>query len=155
SRPSTSATSARGARAAAAPPPPSGAAAPAVAAPRAHAAAPRWQRRKDARPGELLAAALELFVEKGYAATKLEDVARRAGVTKGTMYLYFESKEALFKAVVRANVLPHLEHAEQFVAAHQGTTRDLLVEFMRGWMQTMYHTPLSGLCKLVISESAN
>jgi AcrR family transcriptional regulator len=141
------------------PQPPSGVSVTQAVAPvREHAApvaAPRWQRRKDARPGELLAAALEQFVEKGYAATKLEDVARRAGVTKGTMYLYFESKEALFKAVVRANVLPRLEHAEQLVAAHQGNARDLLVQFLRGWMDTLYHTPLSGLAKLVISESAN
>ena len=52
----------------------------------------RWTRRKDARPAELLAAALDLFVERGYAATRLDDVARRAGVSKGTLYLYFESK---------------------------------------------------------------
>jgi AcrR family transcriptional regulator len=62
---------------------------------------PRWQRRKEARPGEILAAALEAFVERGYAATKLEDVARRAGITKGTMYLYFATKADLFEAVVR------------------------------------------------------
>ena len=65
------------------------------------AARPRWERRKEARPAELLAAALELFVEKGYAGTRLDDVAQRAGVSKGTLYLYFENKEDLFKAVVR------------------------------------------------------
>ena len=53
---------------------------------------PRWKRRKDARPGEIVAAALEVFGERGFAATKLTDVARRAGVTKGTVYLYFDSK---------------------------------------------------------------
>jgi len=62
------------------------------------------ERRKEARPGELLHAALELFVEKGYAATRAEEVARRAGVSKGTLFLYFSSKEELFKAVVRANI---------------------------------------------------
>jgi AcrR family transcriptional regulator len=60
----------------------------------------------------LLAAALELFVERGYAATRLEDVATRAGVSKGTLYLYFDGKESLFKSVVRANMLPLLDQAE-------------------------------------------
>ena len=58
-------------------------------------AKPRWKRRKDARPGEIVAAALDVFGERGFAATKLADVARRAGVTKGTVYLYFDTKEAL------------------------------------------------------------
>jgi len=62
---------------------------------------PRWERRKDARPQELLAAALNQFVERGYAGTRLEDVAKSAGVSKGTLYLYFANKEELFKAVVR------------------------------------------------------
>ncbi|MFA5915908.1 MAG: helix-turn-helix domain-containing protein, partial [Burkholderiales bacterium] len=73
---------------------------------------PRWARRKDARPEEIIAAALELFVERGYAATRLDDVAARAGVSKGTLYLYFENKEDLFKAVVRGNMLPMLQHGE-------------------------------------------
>ena len=116
---------------------------------------PRWQRRKEARPGEILEAALGQFVEKGYAATKLEDVARRAGVTKGTMYLYFESKDALFKAVVLANVVPALERAEHLIAEFQGSSRDLLVQYMRGWMDSVYHSALSGLPKLLMSEAAN
>jgi AcrR family transcriptional regulator len=62
---------------------------------------PRWERRKEARPQELLSAAVELFVERGFASTRLEDVAKRAGVSKGTLYLYYTNKEDLFKAVVR------------------------------------------------------
>jgi Bacterial regulatory proteins, tetR family len=69
---------------------------------------PRWERRKDARPGELTAAALEPFVGKGFAATRLDDVAKRAGVSKGTLYLYFESKEELFKAVMPRALSPGL-----------------------------------------------
>ena len=69
---------------------------------------PRWERRKEARPQELLAAAIDLFVERGFAATRLEDVARRAGVSKGTLYLYYTNKEELFKAVVRESILPFL-----------------------------------------------
>jgi AcrR family transcriptional regulator len=60
----------------------------------------------------LLEAAIDLFVERGYAATRLEDVARRAGVSKGTLYLYYENKEELFKAVVRSNIVPVIGEAE-------------------------------------------
>lgn len=74
------------------------------------------KRRKDARPGELMRAALEVFVERGFAATRLDEVAQRAGVSKGTVYLYFESKEALFKAAVEAAMTPALEAAEALAA---------------------------------------
>ena len=65
-----------------------------------------------ARPGEIVAAALASFADRGYAATKLEDVAAAAGVSKGTIYLYFPTKEDLFRAVVRQAVLPNVEAAE-------------------------------------------
>src|SRR6266446_9150571 len=75
----------------------------------------RWRRRKDARPGEILTAALACFAERGFAATRLDDVALRAGVTKGTVYLYFQNKEELFKAVVRQELLPNIARAEAMV----------------------------------------
>jgi AcrR family transcriptional regulator len=115
----------------------------------------RWRRRKEDRPREILEAALELFVEHGFAAAKLEDVAQRAGVTKGTMYLYFASKEALFKAVVRAAVVPTLERAEQALAEHRGSSRELLDSLLREWWRTMEGSRTSGLPKLMISEAAN
>jgi AcrR family transcriptional regulator len=83
---------------------------------------PRWTRRKEARPQELLAAALELFVERGYAATRLDDVASRAGVTKGTLYLYFPSKEDLFFAMVRENLLPVLDEAQALIDGWAGSS---------------------------------
>jgi AcrR family transcriptional regulator len=67
---------------------------------------PRWRRRKEERPAEIVAAALESFAERGFAATRLDDIAARAGVTRGTLYLYFSSKEDLFKAVVRQSIVP-------------------------------------------------
>src|SRR3989454_10544736 len=85
---------------------------------------PRWKRRKDARPGEIVAAALEVFGERGFAATKLADVARRAGVTKGTVYLYFASKEALFKAGGRETMVPVIARGEAFARAFTGTARE-------------------------------
>ena len=68
--------------------------------------APRWERRKESRPAELIAAALDLFVERGFAATRLDEVAARAGVSKGTLYLYFDSKEDLFKAMIADRAAP-------------------------------------------------
>jgi AcrR family transcriptional regulator len=116
---------------------------------------PRWQRRKEERPSEILAAAMEEFVEHGYAATKLEDVARRAGITKGTLYLYFESKDALFKAVVRETIVPLLASAEQLVDDHDGGPELLLRRLVLQWWETLSATRLAGITKLVISEAAN
>lgn len=118
-------------------------------------AKPRWTRRKDARPQELLAAALDLFVERGYAATRLEDVAAQAGVSKGTLYLYFTNKEELFKAVVRENVLPAIGEAEDTVGRHEGTSADLFCNIMMGWWERVGNTKLSGITKLMMAESCN
>src|SRR5437879_9958912 len=87
---------------------------------------PRWHRRKDARPEEIVNAALEEFVERGFAATRLEDVARRAGATKGTLYLYFKNKEALFKAVVRQTIVPVIAQGESTASSFTGSARELL-----------------------------
>ncbi|HJV51693.1 MAG TPA: TetR/AcrR family transcriptional regulator [Noviherbaspirillum sp.] len=116
---------------------------------------PRWTRRKDARPQELLAAALDLFVERGYAATRLDDVAARAGVSKGTLYLYFTNKEELFKAVVRENVVPVLGEAEEIVGNFEGSTVDLFREIILGWWERIGGTKLSGISKLMMAESCN
>ena len=113
------------------------------------------RRRKEARPAELTAAALDLFVEKGFAATRLDDVALRAGVSKGTLYLYFDSKEALFKAVVEEGIVPFLVAAEQKTAEHAGPTIELLRSLLFGWWEEIGATRLAGVTKLVISESHN
>ena len=113
------------------------------------------RRRKEARPAELTSAALDLFVEKGFAGTRLEDVAARAGVSKGTLYLYFDSKEALFKAVIAEGLLPALAVAEQRLAAHHGTAAELLREMLFGWWALIGGTRLAGVPKLIISESRN
>src|SRR5262245_15309761 len=114
----------------------------------------RWERRKEARPGELVAAALQLFSERGFAATRLEDVATVAGVSKGTVYLYFESKEQLFEAVVREAVAPNIARAEALVDAFEGSTPDLLRALFR-FIGEVLETPLTGVMKLIVSESGN
>lgn len=116
---------------------------------------PRWERRKDARPQELLAAALDLFVERGYAATRLDDVAAQAGVSKGTLYLYFANKEELFKAVVRENVVPVLGEAEGILESYEGSSIELFREIILGWWARIGNTKLSGIAKLMMAESCN
>jgi len=113
------------------------------------------QRRKEARPAELMAAALELFVEKGFVGTRLEDVAARAGVSKGTLYLYFDSKEALFKAVIREGIVPILEEGAGLVDSFEGSAADLLRTLIGEWWQRMGTTHLAGVPKLMISEAGN
>lgn len=126
-----------------------------MATAQAAAARPRWERRKEARPSELLAAALALFVEKGYAGTRLDDVAARAGVSKGTLYLYFANKEELFKAVVRENIVRNIAEARELVRAYEGDAGELLAHLMLEWWRRIGDTPASGIPKLVVSESGN
>jgi len=116
---------------------------------------PRWARRKEARPEEIIAAALELFVERGFAATRLDDVAAHAGVSKGTLYLYFESKEDLFKAVVRGNIVPLLLQGEQMLENFAGSSTDLIRRLVLGWWEMAGSTRIAGIPKLVIAESGN
>lgn len=113
------------------------------------------QRRKEARPAELVAAALELFVAKGFVGTRLEDVAARAGVSKGTLYLYFDSKEALFKAVIQEGIVPILEEGAGLIDSFEGSTADLLRALIGEWWQRIGNTPLAGVPKLMISEAGN
>ena len=116
---------------------------------------PRWERRKEARPQELLAAALALFVERGYASTRLEDVARRAGVSKGTLYLYYANKEELFKAVVRENIVLAIGDAEQSIAAFEGGSAELLAMVLNSWWGRVGTTEAAGIIKLVQAEVGN
>ena len=113
------------------------------------------ERRKDARPGELLDAALELFVEKGYAATRAEEVAARAGVSKGTLFLYFGSKEELLKAVVRENISGRFAEWNQELDAFTGNTREMLAYCLQTWWERIGMTKASGITKLMIGEAGN
>jgi AcrR family transcriptional regulator len=116
---------------------------------------PRWERRKDARPQELLDAALDHFVARGFAATRLDDVAKSAGVSKGTLYLYFCSKEELFKAVVRESIVPLIGEAEEVIEQFTGTSEDLFRNLMRTWWDNVGASKLSGLPKLMMAEAGN
>ena len=116
---------------------------------------PRWQRRPDARPEEILAAAQVVFGEQGFAGSKLEDVARRAGVSKGTLYLYFDSKETLFRERVRARIIPAVAAGEEFVRAYEGPARELLIELVRRMWDTIRNPAMANISRLVQSELHN
>jgi TetR/AcrR family transcriptional regulator len=122
---------------------------PSTAEPAAH------QRRKAERPQELLDAALALFVEHGFAATRTEAVAKLAGVSKGTLYLYYASKEELFKAVVRHFLADEIARGAAAAAAFEGSTPDLLRQVCADWWLSILDSPVSGVFKLVITEMRN
>ena len=113
------------------------------------------QRRKEARPQELLDAALALFVEKGFAATRAEEVAQLAGVSKGTLYLYYPSKEELFKAVVRQNLSSLIAEGMEMAGQFEGSSSELLACLMQTWWERVGNTPAAGIHKIVLAEVRN
>jgi len=115
----------------------------------------RRQRRPEARPDEILDAAFEVFGDQGFARARLDDVARLAGVCKGTLYLYFSSKEELFREMVRARVVINIATGEELLRSHRGSSRELL-ELMAARMWELLRKPATAkLARLVTSELAN
>ena len=111
-------------------------------------------RRPENRAPEIARAALELFVTKGFAATKLDDVARAAGVSKGLPYLYFKNKEELFKAVIVEAIGEPLVRADELVDAFEGSTEELLRALTAKFRQ-FAESPLGGVIKLILAEAGN
>jgi AcrR family transcriptional regulator len=117
--------------------------------------APRWRRRKEARPAEIIAAAGRLFADHGFAATKLDDVARRAGVAKGSIYLYFATKEDLFRAVVQSAVVPQVQVVRGMAEAFNGSLADLLPRLLQGAASIIGRSDVFAVARMVIGESRN
>jgi len=119
------------------------------------AGSPKWRRRSEARPGEIVQAALEVFAERGFAAAKLDEIAAKAGISKGALYLYFETKEDIFRAVVREAVAPNLDVVEAVLDQTTTPFPDVLrMVFLR--ISLMIETTrLGAVAKLVIGESRN
>jgi AcrR family transcriptional regulator len=113
---------------------------------------PRFRRRKEDRPQEITEAAFEAFAEKGYSATRVDEVAKRAGVSKGLLYLYFKTKEDLFKAVIRSFVVPKIDELTTIIDNSELSSE----EFLRGpfldFVKTLPGSPISILIRLMISE---
>jgi AcrR family transcriptional regulator len=114
-----------------------------------------WQRRKQARPGEILDAALAVFAEKGYAGARMEDIAIKAGVTKGTIYLYFPSKEEVFKSLAREHVGQSLIAAAGHAETFDGSAFDFLKTFYARFMDMVLTSDIAVLPKIIIGESGN
>jgi AcrR family transcriptional regulator len=119
------------------------------------AGAPKFRRRKADRPAEIVSAALAVFAEKGFAAAKLDEIARRAGVSKGALYLYFETKEDLFRAVVGQAIAPNISVVKTMVAAHPGPLSDLVRGVTSHVAQVVQTQPLGGVLKMVVGEAGN
>jgi AcrR family transcriptional regulator len=116
---------------------------------------PKFQRRADDRPREICAAALAVFAEKGFAAAKLDEIARRAGVSKGTLYLYFKDKEELFRAVVRDNVSPNIDSVRSAILATELPFAQIVPMFLARLSALAATMPLGAVVKMVIGESGN
>ena len=119
---------------------------------RRRAPRPRWHRRPEARHEEIIAAATDAFATTGFARTKLEDVARRAKVSKGTLYRYFDSKDALFREMVRANVVTVLAAGEELIRGYEGPSRELLALLIRRMWDPMRDPAMARIGRLVHSE---
>jgi AcrR family transcriptional regulator len=116
---------------------------------------PKWRRRSEARPEEIVEAALAVFAERGFAAARLEDIARRAGVTKGTLYLYFDDKQALFKAVVQTHILEYVGEAEERLS-HSKTPAPLVLRAVIGGIGGhLLSQPAGVIPKLLVAEAGN
>ena len=115
----------------------------------------RWRRRKEARPSEILEAALAVFAEKGFAASRMSEIAERARVSKGTIYLYFESKEAVFRALIREMLVPRLNEAAEIVRTHDGPAAPLLAQILRVLGHFISTSDRVVIPKMVIAEARN
>jgi AcrR family transcriptional regulator len=117
--------------------------------------APRWRRRKDERPGEIVAAALAVFAERGFAAARLDDIAARAGVSKAALYLYFPTKQDLFRAVVAEAVAPNLAPIQAAAESWDGPLEALVRFLIPTLARTVATSAIGGVVKVVIGESRN
>jgi AcrR family transcriptional regulator len=114
---------------------------------------PKWKRRKEARPSEIIDAAMDVFAEWGFAEARLAEVARRAGVVKGTLYRYFETKEALFRAVVQGALAANLQTLERAAAVFEGPFAELVPMLLDRAASRMNDDRLPRLARMVLAES--
>ncbi len=113
---------------------------------------PRYRRRKEDRPQEITAAAFEAFAEKGFARTRVDDVAKRAGVSKGLLYLYFKTKEELFKAVVKSVVIRRVDRLIENVASTELSSEDFIRGPLLSFLKQIPGSPVAVVVRLLISE---
>lgn len=117
------------------------------------ASEPRWRRLPEERPHQILQAALDVFGEFGLARARLEDIAKRAGVSKGTIYLYFPNKEELFREMVRSTVVEAIAEGERVPEGASATEQ--LTTFMRGYWDFVRTPAFAVIYRVVVSELHN
>lgn len=113
---------------------------------------PKFRRRAEARPDEVLDAALDLFIDQGFAATRVEDIARHAGLSKGAVYLYFPSKQAILEALVRRAIVPVAQSAADTAGSFDGDPRDALRMVFAIIAQRLADPRVVAIPKLIIRE---
>ena len=113
---------------------------------------PRWRRLPEERPRQILDAALTEFAERGLASARLEDIAKRAGLSKGTIYLYFPNKEELFREMVRDTVVSKIQRREEEINAMTGSATDAMIRFMRGHWTFIRSPQFAPLFRLIHAE---
>ena len=117
--------------------------------------APKFQRRSEDRPREICTAALDLFAARGFAGTRVDDIAARAGVSKGTLYLYFKDKEEIFSAVVRNTVAPNIAMIRDSITAVDMPFSLMIYTLLERFVDIAEHLPIGAVAKIVIGESRN
>lgn len=115
--------------------------------------APKRVRRAEARPDEILHAALAEFTERGFDAARMEDIAKRAGISKGGIYLYFPSKEALLKALIEARIAPIAHQAAALARDGDGDPMQALRMLARLAAERLRDPGLIAVPRLVIGLS--
>lgn len=115
--------------------------------------APKFRRRADARPDEVLDAAIALFAEKGYAATTVQEIATRAGLSKGAVYLYFPSKAAVLEGLVERAISPVAQTALGQIANFSGDPRPLIAQALKAFAQRLRDPDLLAVPRIVIHEA--
>lgn len=117
-----------------------------------HQQEPRWRRLPEERPRQILAAALAVFGEHGLAASRLDDIAKRAGLSKGTIYLYFANKEELFRAVVQHTVIRKIEEGEELASSPTASAMEMLTGFTRRYWAFVRSGEFAPIFRLVHAE---
>ena len=116
---------------------------------------PKFRRRAQARPDEVLDAALVLFIERGFAATRVEDIATQAGLSKGAVYLYFPSKEAILEGLVKRAVLPVANSALGVIQNYSGDPRPVIATALKLVAGRLADPKLIAIPRLLIREMIN
>jgi AcrR family transcriptional regulator len=116
---------------------------------------PKFKRRAAARPDEVLDAALELFTKQGFATTTVDEIASKAGISKGAVYNYFPSKKAILEGLVRRAVEPVIEKASEVMGSSDGDPRPLIRQIMQMFLSVLSDPNAFSVPILVIREAVN